>query len=170
MLRPDAVVDDADDDVLTGQTGVVGTALAGEAEVLAAVAGGRLVEFVGKHDGDLRVGGERLCLVVGEQGREAVEGVGVGVDLVGRIAADVLEHLVLLGFEVLGEILRGLRVEVVLADRDDDRILVHHHDVAAGLALDDVFRPPVGFEHQLPGRCAGRPRRSDGRQRRQQHQ
>ena len=65
------------------------------------------------------------------------------------VAPDVGEHVVLLRLEVGRDAVGRRSVEAVLADGDDDRILLHHHDVAAGLALDDVFGSVVGFEDEL---------------------
>ena len=84
VLRPDAAVDDADDDVLAGQPVAPRPATTGDVEVVRRVVGERMPQLVLPDTGDVRVGPQRLDLTRAKPRGEAIEAVAVSVDLLAR--------------------------------------------------------------------------------------
>ena len=97
MLGPDPGVDDADDDILAGQPGIGPQAAVRvvQTEERAAVVGGLVVQAVRRDRGHARGVEQLRGLLAGQDGREAVDGIGVAVDLLGLGGADRGEQVIL---------------------------------------------------------------------------
>ena len=96
---------------------------------------GGAVQLVGEHHRDLRVVGEGDRLVVGQLRREAVDGVRVVLDLRRRADALLGEHLVVGLLDRRLRRRRGRRAELPGGERLDERLVLHHDDVAARRAV-----------------------------------
>ena len=157
VLGPDAVIDDADDDSLTGQPRSPRAGRAREIEELGAGIGRPLAHDVLQHERDPGLLLHRGRLGRGEQCREAVQGDGVLVHLLRRADAGALECLVVACPE-LGALPLGLRgVEVVGADGADQRVRGHDDDVAVAIAL-RAWGDSARGRHHCQGQGDGRGR------------
>ena len=91
-----------------------------------------LLQLIGQHGGDVRVGGQLTGLLERHGDGEPVDPVDVVADLRFGRQALLGHHVVVAGLE-RGRRRRRLRgAELVLTDRVDQRLVLHHHDVPIG--------------------------------------
>ena len=163
VLRPDARVDDADRDALSGDAELVGARRAAEAEEVAAFVGVCLHQLVRKHHRNVLVRGEINCLLVVDERRESVQGGRVRVDDPRRRYSRIAHRLCVACLQLLATVLCLRRVEAIRSLGYDEGLCLHDHDVAV------VLTPLHSGRIRCRLRAGSRPKCQGHRQRGKNH-